>query len=617
MADIGEVIGLIKSLGGGGGSVDPAVIESAVSDWLDEHPEATTTVQDGSISTAKLDSHLKEVVDNVNLKVRGGSVTITTGYENKYWSAVDTLASGFKHTDVNVEGVGGTLTYKVVNTVGVPFGFIVLNDAETNFLALDRTVGEHTVDITGAKKIKLNFYYADTLENGFTINYAPLAPQYRIDYLQQELLNGYEIVEWGDTVGYVNSNGSVTNQGYYSYKTIENASRYTRIVFNLGFTTSNACIVTKLTDGTYESKTAAESGDNVYEVPKNADTIYLNFYNQQYRGVYHLYKTIAAEEKYPLKTFVTKGDESGYINGSGEPTGGFRHTTLNNPGLVKAVRFTAKQSAGAPAVVWKKDNGWTSFTQNGFSSYPYECFVFINGADEVDINWFGPEYCESFEVFYEPDNDDVLSIFAADLTNVLNKPYDFDGKTALWFGDSITVGYVTIDSVQTVTTENFVKKFSEAVGLTSTNNAQGGATMYDRQGQTQDIPAQIESATLNTDFVFIAGGTNDQAEDITPAQFESALDDICTYLKANYTGEVIFITPIGRLYFNKKNHNINEYRRLITEYAIMNGYSVVDGSKFNFPEIQGQLCSYLISDGTHPTLAGYEHYAKMLRTVLC
>lgn len=63
--DFGTAIGLIKGLG----SPDPAVIESAVSDWLDDHPEATTTVQDGSITKAKLDSNLQGTVDDVaNLK---------------------------------------------------------------------------------------------------------------------------------------------------------------------------------------------------------------------------------------------------------------------------------------------------------------------------------------------------------------------------------------------------------------------------------------------------------------------------------------------------------------------------------------------------------------------
>ena len=50
MAELGTVVALIKSMGG----ADPAVIEQAVQEWLDDHPEATTTVQDGSITEAKL-----------------------------------------------------------------------------------------------------------------------------------------------------------------------------------------------------------------------------------------------------------------------------------------------------------------------------------------------------------------------------------------------------------------------------------------------------------------------------------------------------------------------------------------------------------------------------------
>lgn len=42
-----------------------AQVDAAVDDWLDEHPEATTTVQDGDITYAKLDSNLKGTVDDV------------------------------------------------------------------------------------------------------------------------------------------------------------------------------------------------------------------------------------------------------------------------------------------------------------------------------------------------------------------------------------------------------------------------------------------------------------------------------------------------------------------------------------------------------------------------
>ena len=72
MAELGTVVALIKSMSG----ADPAVIEQAVQDWLDDHPEATTTVQDGSITEAKLAQdvlaelgeidELKEAIADIN-----------------------------------------------------------------------------------------------------------------------------------------------------------------------------------------------------------------------------------------------------------------------------------------------------------------------------------------------------------------------------------------------------------------------------------------------------------------------------------------------------------------------------------------------------------------------
>lgn len=56
---LGLAMGLIN------GAVSPSAIEGAVSDWLDDHPEATTTVADGAVSYAKLDSTLKGKADAV------------------------------------------------------------------------------------------------------------------------------------------------------------------------------------------------------------------------------------------------------------------------------------------------------------------------------------------------------------------------------------------------------------------------------------------------------------------------------------------------------------------------------------------------------------------------
>lgn len=53
MAGIGTIVALVKAMAQ---KADPATIEQAVQDWLDDHPEATTTVEDGSITEAKLAS---------------------------------------------------------------------------------------------------------------------------------------------------------------------------------------------------------------------------------------------------------------------------------------------------------------------------------------------------------------------------------------------------------------------------------------------------------------------------------------------------------------------------------------------------------------------------------
>lgn len=80
---------LFPNIPEGGGS--PEQITQAVNTWLEEHPEATTTVEDGSITKTKLDSNLqteldsmdseidelKENFNNLGLSVVDGAINIT------------------------------------------------------------------------------------------------------------------------------------------------------------------------------------------------------------------------------------------------------------------------------------------------------------------------------------------------------------------------------------------------------------------------------------------------------------------------------------------------------------------------------------------------------------
>ena len=54
------------------GDADDAKVQGYIEDWLDEHPEATTTVQDGSITTGKLASDVRELIANAGkIKMSG------------------------------------------------------------------------------------------------------------------------------------------------------------------------------------------------------------------------------------------------------------------------------------------------------------------------------------------------------------------------------------------------------------------------------------------------------------------------------------------------------------------------------------------------------------------
>lgn len=101
MAD-NKLIPLIKALG----QPSAADITTAVDAWLDDHPEATTTVQDGSITKAKLDSSLQGTVDDVadlksestEYKLTKISDTVTTGKyissaQNTYGQLIDVSSS--------------------------------------------------------------------------------------------------------------------------------------------------------------------------------------------------------------------------------------------------------------------------------------------------------------------------------------------------------------------------------------------------------------------------------------------------------------------------------------------------------------------------------------------
>ncbi len=106
-----------------------AQVDAAVDDWLDAHPEATTTVQDGAITYAKLDSNLKGTVDDVSelksditslyegeldktaLGIVVGSLYTSGGYNANIQYRVATQTSVTAQTDITLYPLNGWRIY--------------------------------------------------------------------------------------------------------------------------------------------------------------------------------------------------------------------------------------------------------------------------------------------------------------------------------------------------------------------------------------------------------------------------------------------------------------------------------------------------------------------------
>lgn len=200
---------------------------------------------------------------------------------------------------------------------------------------------------------------------------------------------------------------------------------------------------------------------------------------------------------------------------------------------------------------------------------------------------------------------------------IVQKPLDFTGKSCLFFGDSITYGYMAGAGQSTY---NYPKMFAQYVGATQSNKGVSGSTLSVIDTRSS-IFNKIKETTLNSDFIFIAGGVNDHQMGVDAETLTSAMRDICEYLKANYNGVVIFITPInesGRVPIVTPTQTLQNVRNIITRIALEYEYNVVQGTEFPFPTESDtdEYKALMFQDNLHPTDLGYRMYAKALTSAV-
>ena len=168
MLNIATVISLIKQYGG----ADPDVIEAKVQDWLDAHPEATTTVQDGSITEQKLATSIAQklglisslsdeiapLIDKSRPAINGLSGYTRYGavadYDSKWWG-------------------NATMTFRMHVVVPIPSGTNILTiTAAQEHCLISALVSEPTEIVNGESVGTFSSYWTHPvrIEPGETLN---------------------------------------------------------------------------------------------------------------------------------------------------------------------------------------------------------------------------------------------------------------------------------------------------------------------------------------------------------------------------------------------------------------------------------------------------------------
>lgn len=81
-SEISEMVKSVNSVSpDANGNVDVAVDQTLVDNWLDEHPEATTTVQDGSITYSKLNSEVSGDISGLKNALNAQGSSVIDGWE--------------------------------------------------------------------------------------------------------------------------------------------------------------------------------------------------------------------------------------------------------------------------------------------------------------------------------------------------------------------------------------------------------------------------------------------------------------------------------------------------------------------------------------------------------
>lgn len=494
--------------------------------------------------------------------------------------------------------------------------------------------------------------------DGITYDTAGDAVREQFDKVIDDLNDVYYSFEMAlatqESLGYVNESGEFITAGIVSHKIVKiDASK----IYALKFSTAQvlpsnvAYGVIKDSNGivkkVFKKNTSTDSA-YFYLTPANGDTLYITWLN--YASPDDYYDTFQFKDNKiieyidnirRLNTAVYNKAETnylaydefvqlGYITNTGVITGGTAsHKVVKiDASNISEVTFksnTALITTLAFGMLTDSENNIIQVFVGTNSTAPARFKIPSGSGNILYVVWYNYTSPNTYYNTVSLKYGDIANAYADELADVniryydcVHKPYDFSGKSLYFFGDSIAYGYLTGGEQSSY---NYPKVFSENVEAASYQNyAQTGTTLA--PSGYGSIFTKIQNTTLDSDVVFVAGGINDWQTGISESDLESAMENICTYLSNNYTGKVVFITPIneaGKAPVATPAQTLQNVRNVITRAAIKYGYDVVQGWLMPFPTVRddADYISLMFQDRLHPTDLGYSTIATSLQNALC
>lgn len=242
-----------------------APTEEAVADWLEAHPEATTTVQDGAISYAKLDSTLKEKADTVD-DLKSSLYGFNADTKSALLALLEKVAyvvdDGQELYDALEDALYPPLDVDYITAVYTQSG-TVYNTDTLNSLKSDLVVTAHYSD--GTSGVVTAYTLSGTLEAGtstITVSYSGKTASFNVTVTEIAPLwtftNGYTAMKAtsGAANGYTFrgtaaaracGHDPIANEGYVF--TVTDSSKYNLAVYGISNLEKHALTYSGSVDG--------------------------------------------------------------------------------------------------------------------------------------------------------------------------------------------------------------------------------------------------------------------------------------------------------------------------------------------------------------------------------